>query len=829
MPKRRYVSEEEEEDDSFSSSTCDDDDDSSDSGIITSTKTKQNNSKRRKECVKPKSNRTREEEDSVQFVSTSTHPTTTTTTSSTQYKITTTSSDNRNNTNTKLITLQPPPIFSFEKVKTLAELYKILSRSNGNVKRECLACGARNSGGKWMTDHAAVHPEMKKILANNDAKLILQRSMFSSLPTSGAASVSIPKRTLQDVHFTLAAFIASKRLPLSFVEDPAFGELVRCVYEYGCSQQPGSRLELVSARTLTEKHIEGPDGVLVKMYNTIMPELEAALTKYQGTIAFDGAGDWNRCSTERVAIKAGRLEYFVAMGGFGADNAEGAKTGENIANFLIGVLRGDFDPNTCSLHHEDDPVEPEKLAAHLKCMREFQILCSRSMFIVSDNAAAPAKARRIIEQRLALVQSGCITHASARMFEHVIKDVIPSEDLSAFTELLEVFTQYTAPKNLLKAAAQIRNMSTRTLLWLPNTRFLQLSLAAERALSMHQPLKDTVTGNPYTELLDAGPTLLDDPKMAKMKNVKEFILSNRFEKILSLIWTISEPFLTVTRYFDQLTPNASLVYLVLNYILETLHVKLIGFEQKYQQQFDRAVYDKIKTTLLDDVNKFVHPVHSASFLMCPALRAEVLKLEQDDNQEFKARLEDTLDVLTTMHRRIDFSGKFRDAILDYNDPTLAGVRTQFLKEYQDYLMGIGNFDKISRENLDEISPVRFWRFEAGGSILRPYGLSLCHVHPSTSFVERNHKVVASVITEKRASLKMARGIGLVAMACHSASFNSRETVSDPEADFAKDLHWFRKLQEVNDMDEKILKNCKNVGMLKIKLPKKNWMKNYKKL
>jgi hypothetical protein len=220
------------------------------------------------------------------------------------------------------------------------------------------------------------------------------------------------------------------------------------------------------------------------------------------------------------------------------------------------------------------------------------------------------------------------------------------------------------------------------------------------------------------------------------------------------------------------------------------------------------MYLNIERVVLKDVNKYVAPVHVAAFFMCPALREDVLCLEKDDPEEFGERMEDMLDVLVTMYRRVNVDGKFREEVLAEDDAGLGSVRETFRKEYQDYLMASGSFSKVINLSSSTMDSKRFWRFNCGTSALRYYGISLASAHPSTSFVERNHKVVANVMSEKRASLGSARGLGLIMMACRTSSLRNRSAMLEPEAEFMRQLQWFRTMSSLNDASEKLLDDLK---------------------
>jgi hypothetical protein len=206
-----------------------------------------------------------------------------------------------------------------------------------------------------------------------------------------------------------------------------------------------------------------------------------------------------------------------------------------------------------------------------------------------------------------------------------------------------------------------------------------------------------------------------------------------------------------------------------------------------------------------DWAKFHWPVFSAAYLGCVHFNDEIVQILRDEFEIYQVLEEDTVAVILQMLRRFNPDGAPRSALL-----TVDEVEILYEEEIKENLLSFVNksemFDGVKYHAFTK-SPAEWWVFRAPKCLIKRFMGWICSLAPSSSPVERMHKLFKGTRTKTRNILGYPRAFALNFIAdrytaVHDQLSQNWDRIKNYQKKFEKlgegDLQFLQKQEEADD-------------------------------
>lgn len=576
--------------------------------------------------------------------------------------------------------------------------------------------------------------------------------------------------TVGNLEKALARFLVLRRLPLEVANSPELNDLIRIALNLGETLDTPQRnaYTIPSRNTMINRIIEGRNGILADSIDEAYKFLKVITQDSSPSIIYDGAKDAAGRSVELFCLQAANKVVLLWTGLAG----DQSKSHEWTHRCLKGILEGDMDfelmdvkseeaPNLASTNTEENVAENDsaprkKLKTQL--IPELSRLFDFTNLVVAvggDNASVPLLAAKKLSATHGVLYFGCVAHAFSRCFEHVCNiPAIRDSVVKKISTVTDIFLSHYVPRELLRKFS-----SGKSVYRIVPTRFITVFLAAKRLLDMKSSVMEVVGEVAFRDFLKSNSVTAS--VRTQGYEVIAIVNDAEFWKCLEFLLKLSVGFVVAVRCFDgALQGSVCLVYQFWSTLSHTV-AKVFKDEAKNFASFaTRELYEDIKKVILADWTKFLYPVYSAAYFLCPYFIEQVRYYQQHYPEWYKTLLKQTLDCCCTVFRRFSLDGSLRTHVLSPTDPLVIETQAKFKAELSDYVKMRGNFaiDSFSIESLK--APNEWWIEEGFKSPLRCIAAKIVSISPSTAPVERYHKLTKSIRTKSRNSIGYARALGL---------------------------------------------------------------------
>jgi hypothetical protein len=671
-----------------------------------------------------------------------------------------------------------------------------LRHTNGNLKLRCLICQTE----LW---HNSAKTHISKY--HNHRLLEYEQNMKTKKGTMDAFAMKGPKLsdpyegTLENLEQKIARCIVGKRLPLSFTDDPLFNDLIKTAINYGvkASNSDIEKFKTPSRRILVDDKIEGEDGLLKEMVTEAVTRLEPSCEKVGAALIFDGAKDANGKSLEVFMIQSGPHQALVWDG---YPSGEGKDTDWMKAN-LKGLLHGEMDFEKMSVLDDkslsvpgndiDDRTKRQKLTANSHLKNLFKLM-PHVFALGGDNASTPVRAVRELEKEIATIPFGCAGHAFSRSFQHLCN--IDEIEVNVIKKLELISDLFLSRSHLREA---LRSECEKSVYRIIPTRFVSAAGVAERVVDLKKDLIRVVDSKRFDEYRSAANAELK----AQCDQVKSILHDDRFWTWLNFFLKLSTGYVVAVRLLDGAKAgSACLVYKLWSMLSGTIDAAFL--EEKDRTISSKTLYEKVIAIILKDWKKFHYPVYSAAYILAPHFHAEIKEMKKTDPEALKELIDDTVHCCSVFYRRFDIQGNPRPTLLAEDNKELLELKIEVMGQIEAYLSLEGQFkaDKFSDAELRR-SPSAWWEYLGFSNVLRAAAMRFTSLSPSTTPVERMHKVHKINRTKARNLLRYSRALGLNFICCEMLM---AQLQNDPVLDWKEVLKYKQRFLELSALDKSFL-------------------------
>ena len=677
-----------------------------------------------------------------------------------------------------------------------SKLFEIVEVIKTNTRLKCIVdkCGLV----MWHS-HAKEH-----IKSKHPARLAEYEAGVRGSATAAGGKISFPKAsemppdpnigTAENLLKQIAFFLIHCRLALRIIEMPVFRNLVITAINFGYRNGGLRDFKFPSRKTFVENVVEGPEGIVVGSVDVAHKRLEDCCQTYGASLLFDGAKDACGRGVEVFMMQTGGAQALLMSGLPGeGESKDAAWMGRMVKGIIGGRL--DFDTMTFLADAEvedqegggDDNADDAEAGSASKGNKKQKKTMSSSplkrlfeltphVFAVGgDNASAPVRAARDLEEELGTLPFGCVAHAFSRTFQHVCEiEVLDTNVLKKANKVVDLFLSRHVPRELL------RTKCDKSLYRLIPTRFISAVLVCERLLELRPVLENVVDSVPFDTFRKS--TATERAAREQCTAVKEIVHDVQFWRWLEFFVKMSIGFVVAVRCMDGAKAGSvCLVYKIWSLLAGT--VTAVFRDEPNRAMASEELLAEIGRKIDKAWKKFHFKVYAAGYVLNPHFRDELSNMLREDPLVGRALLRETEDCITSVYRRFDVRGCPRKEVLEKGGSEIEEIRARVNRELEHYSRMRDSFgaDLFVDKQLKR-SPADWWDFIAPpGTILRQAAMRITSLSPSTTPVERLHKVFKSQRTKARNRLGYARALGLnfvSAELCMSGSAHAGQSQAD---------------------------------------------------
>lgn len=703
-----------------------------------------------------------------------------------------------------------------EMTKHKSGLFVHLSREeNSNLRLRCLLCRKE----VW---HSNAGPHIKN---NHPLYLAQYTASQSGTPITdhfkplepGAKVVNPLVGTAKNLDLKIADFLVTCKLALSTVDKPEFRDLLKTAMNFGAAEHKSvlEKYKLPSRRTLIEEHIEGPEGLLQEKVSDATARLQTSCETYGATLLFDGAKDANGKGLEVFMVQTGPHQALL-WDGIPQDES---KNTEWMKKNIRGLIEGNMNFETMTVLDSSTteaaaelPTSSSSSAAAIssssstaRVKRQKQVVNSHfaKLFTLGehifamggDNAATPVKASLELEKEIGVLPFGCVGHAFSRSYQHICSIAEIDENvISPVNDVVDLFLSRSQVREFLRAQC------TKSVYRVIPTRFVSAAAVCERLQELRADLITVVDSKKFLEFKTRAPAAV----FSQCERVRSKLHDDRFWVWISFFLKLSTGYVVAVRCMDGAKAgSACLVYKLWAMLASTVEAAFV--EEQDRGIASEELFKKVVDVICKDWKKFHFPVYSAAYVLAPHFREEVKELMRTDPQVAGTLRDETLHCCLTFYRRFDETGKRRSQVLARNDEALGELRERLELDLEGYLLGEGAFKPalFEESQLSNRSPAKWWVMTGARamSLLHHPAQRITSLSPSTTPVERLHKVHKANRTKTRNSLGYARALGLNFICCESLMAN---LPNDPELDWKDLRNYKQRFTELSKKDKDFL-------------------------
>jgi len=701
-------------------------------------------------------------------------------------------------------------------------LFYRLPRVNGNGRYRCVTCD-RELYASGLEGHIKSHHPLllSKFLSAKQSGVSQITDHFSKKTDDDVDANVVPNVDFDVLRKKLARFLVTERMPLSTVNSTAFRDLLTTVKNFASTANSDElrKFKVPDRRTVIEDDIEGPNGILKEAVEGALARLEGPSKSYGSSLLFDGAKDANGQSLEVFMIQSGSHQALL----FDAIPHEESKDTDWMVSNIKGLVSGRMDFTKMMVLAEGDQsievdgevaaavasssssaaasssarVKRQKAVANSHLKRLFTLM-DYLVAVGGDNAKVPVKAALRLEKEIGVIPFGCAGHAFSRSFQHIC-------DLPEFKE--NVIEKASQVVDLFLSRAQVRGLlrseCDKSVYRLIPTRFVSAAAMVERLIELQSDLIRVVDSKKFQEFRN--------DSTAEVKRqcdaAKDILRDDRFWEWCAFFLRVSVGYIVAVRCMDGAKAGSvCLVYKMWSMLSATVEAAFV--ETKNRAIASKELFDKVKKVICKDWKKFHFPVYSAGYLLTPHFHAEFRAMRAAERDVFAELVEDTVGCCLAYFRRFDEKGTLRSEPLRVDDIAVSDLKSRLTAEIEAYIALEGCFKAahFAESQLKSRSPSRWWDFvgsRAQGSkgLLYRAAMRITSISPSTTPVERLHKIHKSNRTKSRNLLGYARALGLNFICCeHLMS----QLPNDRQLDWQHLMHYGDRFTSLSGLDKDFL-------------------------
>lgn len=385
-------------------------------------------------------------------------------------------------------------------------------------------------------------------------------------------------------------------------------------------------------------------------------------------------------------------------------------------------------------------------------------------YIVTDNAANSAKARRELQLTHGLLSVGCATHTMSLLPKHMVSKTtgVPyvQENIVLLEALTKVFHEWAIPKAMLRE----HHISLRRLV---STRFMYVHgalqhLEDKKCLEVLGKLMETDAFQKFARGRDSKDKAIID-------KAREAVYVGKFAVFVKFFLELMTPWVNAMREFDRSRSNVHIIYPLMN---ELVNIASETFSSARFLSVDDLIKRDIAVAIHNFVRKFDSPVFAAAYALHPyfneTMRQLSISTEPDKVAQYKSILKCLLQVFTILAIRSPIEKGYLEKgmvafpsprnVDDAREVALTAVneyRCEFLPRENDWRDAHGVFSVW--RNISKVNPLQFFqRMAPSTSILRHFAVAILSIVPSVSATERGHKDNRDTLTASRNQLAPQR-------------------------------------------------------------------------
>ncbi|KAH9245936.1 hypothetical protein BASA81_016576 [Batrachochytrium salamandrivorans] len=399
---------------------------------------------------------------------------------------------------------------------------------------------------------------------------------------------------------------------------------------------------------------------------------------------------------------------------------------------------------------------------------------------VTDNCNAARNALERVRRSRGIVLCGDVSHAFSKCYQHILGLPQIKPFVKQAKQVADLFLTYSQPMGMLQSKSKKR------LQRLVETRFV----SGHAMMQSQVDLKNAMIEVIYKEEFTAWVAKQKPEVNALVAKVKATLNDELYWKMLKFLLHLGKGFVVAVRMFDRAkSGSACLVYKTWSLLGGTM---VAAFEESKGEPFvTQDLYEAIQDKIKQDWKKFHYPVFAAAFFGTPQFREELSGMASNEEEQYQELRDQTIEVAVTMMRRFAFEDgvELRQVILNENDPILDDFRAQIEDELDAYVSGEGRYLKVRVGAA--LAP--------SGGLLKKIMCRVTSLVPSTSNVEREHKLFKATRTKYRNLLSYCR-----AFAVNFIASRYRTEVSDAELDWEEVSHFQKRISELSLADHEFL-------------------------
>jgi hypothetical protein len=529
--------------------------------------------------------------------------------------------------------------------------------------------------------------------------------------------------TAADLRELVAKFIINDKLPFSCVESPFFVAYTLALQKYSRNNPFDFKLP---CRTTIAKVVHDVCRSTVEMYMN-----ESGLRQFGPKLGVgfhvDGRKDAAKRSNESSVLCAG---------------------GDSILLQTLELLNGKNAPAMitawlammATVDTEFPGMGLEKAITH----------------IVSDSGSQSALARRQVEVKLGLLSIPCMAHIFSLIPKHLISPAngVPwiISLVESFESITHVFRTWDKPKIMLRKIGG-------TMLRLIDTRFMYLFGAIQ--VFKQKKVLDMVLNIFSSEEFKIWETSRSPADKVIIDKAKAAAYNVEFPVGLSFIHELFSPWIQAMREFDRARDNISIVYLLMNSLVKLATDVMKNPRYKTILEHSNGAPDLICEVLCNWVIKFDLPIFAAAHALAPYNHTIIADLHRTRlTQEFSSLCDRLLHVFTVMAMRSPIElGPDQGGMIAFPIPRTIYesriIAQKAVDEFRGPYLGKNGIWHESEQCWEALNivPSEFFLDRAPGqSILRHFAAVILAIIPSTTEVERQHKINRDVVTVDRVQL-----------------------------------------------------------------------------
>lgn len=513
-----------------------------------------------------------------------------------------------------------------------------------------------------------------------------------------------------------------------------------------------------SRRAFADKYLEGEGGLFPETVDAMYDSFYLDGQAWGSWIIFDAARDINGHSLEVMMLqnKTYAFLYWTAL------PHANSKTHEWTKNQVKAALEGKVDYDAMeALEEVEVPDEEEeespkvpKLDPSRASMAKLLSLGDLVWAAGADNCSVATLSLCALGDDTGIVPFGDCSHAFSRNYLHVWDTPKLKPLLGHVNDICSLFLNYTKPRALLlgKCGKTVRRIVP--------TRFVSGAGTVERLIFLHEHLHFVVSSDEFNTWVANQDT--DVKALAKsVKNVVSGTTDPLFWAKLGVMDKLSVAWVVAVRLFDGAKPgSACMQYKIWSMMGATVQkVFKEDVTAELASFFDDALLRRILRIIEKDWEKFHYPVFSAAFVGNIYFRKELVSMVDSEFDNYMALVEETVDVICEILRRFNRDGSLRKVPLSRDCDELLSLREEVMREVEEYVAGEGVFLGVDFSRVT-VSPATWWRLRCKDCLIKRFMTWICTLSPSSTPVERQHKLFKATRVKFRSLLGYLRAFAL---------------------------------------------------------------------